>query len=207
MTEELRALDGVVLWAEAPLAPLTTIGTGGSADLLVTVSGAATLVATLKIVETHRVPGSAWGQAPTSWWPTRIPGVVIKLDDGFNYVEGMPSAPVSGPERVSVLAGPGFVGPIGRSRGRGGIVRTRVRLRIPGTVGGGIPMNAGAYGCCLADVVEEVEMATASGLRRLCTKAMDWAIVPADCLSRRWSRRFASDSPRATPAPSWNSTG
>ncbi len=34
---------------------------------------------------------------------------------------------------------------------------------IPGSVGGGVAMNAGAYGSSLVDVVREVEMASAAG--------------------------------------------
>ena len=39
--QELRALDAVRLWVDAPLAPFTTIGTGGKVDLLLTVSTSA----------------------------------------------------------------------------------------------------------------------------------------------------------------------
>ena len=45
LSGELRAVDGVRLWANAPLAPFTTIGTGGKAGLLVTVRDVPALVA------------------------------------------------------------------------------------------------------------------------------------------------------------------
>jgi UDP-N-acetylenolpyruvoylglucosamine reductase len=176
MTQELRALDGVVLLADAPLAPFTTIGTGGNADLVVTVSDASALVATLEIVETYLVPWVCLGAGSNLLVADGgYPGAVIKLGDGFNYIEGMPSASVSGPERASVLVGAGVsLARLAALVAGAGLSGLEFACGIPGTVGGGIPMNAGAYGCCLGDIVEEVEMATAAGLRRLSTKAMDW---------------------------------
>lgn len=176
LIQELRALDGARLWVDAPMAPFTTIGTGGKVDLLLTVSDPGDLVSALAVIEDHDVPWVPLGAGSNLLVADEgFGGVVVRLDDTFAFVEGMPVEPATGTERVSILVGAGV--PLSRlavMAAEVGLSGLEFACGIPGSVGGGISMNAGAYGCCMADVVEEVQMAAASGLARVSTAQMDW---------------------------------
>lgn len=176
LVKELHALAGARLWIDAPLAPFTTIGTGGAAALLVTVSLPEALVETLAVVEAHAVPWVSLGAGSNLLVADEgYDGVVIKLDDAFSFVEGMPSEHVLRGERVSVLAGAGLsLARLAALAAEAGLSGLEFACGIPGSVGGGISMNAGAYGCCMADIVEEVEMATPTGLELVSTRDMEW---------------------------------
>lgn len=176
LIQELRALEGVRVWVDAPLAPFTTIGTGGKADLLATVIDAESLVATLSAVEAH---GASWVTlgAGSNFLVADdgYPGVVIKLDDSFSYVQGVPPVPASGAEPVSIVVGAGLsLARLATLVAEAGLSGLEFACGIPGSVGGGIAMNAGAYGCCMADIVEAVEMVTASGAGWRSTQDIHW---------------------------------
>ena len=165
LIEELRTLDGARLWIDAPLAPFTTIGTGGKAALLVTVADSAALVATLRLLRSAAVPWVCLGAGSNLLVAdTGYPSVVVKLGDSFQYVEGMPCGPVEIGEEVIVTAGAATLlarlAALAAEAGLGGL---DFACGIPGSLGGGVAMNAGAYGRSLADVVREVELASASG--------------------------------------------
>lgn len=89
-----------------------------------------------------------------------IPGVVLRLGRAFGGVEVLPGARLragaAAPDaRVAVLAA------------EAGIAGLEFLRTIPGSIGGAVAMNAGCYGTYMADVVEEVTVATPEGLRRL----------------------------------------
>lgn len=176
LIQELRALDGVRVWVDAPLAPFTTIRTGGKAGLLATVGHTDGLVAVLRAIESHGVPWVVLGAGSNLLVADEgYPGVVVKLDDSFSYVEGMPTATALGQEPLSVLVGAGLsLARLAALAAEAGLTGLEFACGIPGLVGGGIAMNAGAYGCCMADIVQAIEMATASGCRWFATGDIDW---------------------------------
>ena len=134
----LRSLQGVRVWGNAPLAPFTTIGTGGKAGLLVTVADAdGPWSAARRLLEDSGASlGLLWGPGPTSWWPIAVPGsVVTSSDESFQYVEGLPSRPGSQARAGNVCSTVGAAVFLAAPRGSGGRGRARragVRLRHPG---------------------------------------------------------------------------
>lgn len=160
-------MDGVRTWTAAPLAPFTTIGTGGKAKLLVTVASADAVVAVLGILRAYDVPWFCLGAGSDLLVADEgYPGVAVKLDKDFQYVEGLPAGPVTacGPVVITV----GAAAPLARLAGmtaEAGLAGLEFACGIPGSVGGGVAMNAGAYGSSLVDVVREVELADAEGVR------------------------------------------
>ncbi|MFH0916752.1 MAG: UDP-N-acetylmuramate dehydrogenase [bacterium] len=176
LIRELRLIEGVRLWAKAPLTPFTTIGTGGKASLLVTVASTPALVAVLKMLA---AAGSTWlclGAGSNLLVADRgYPGVVVKLDDSFHYVEGLPSrpGPPSHPHTVTVGAG-AYLARLAALVAEVGLAGLEFACGIPGSVGGGVAMNAGAHGWSLADLAEEVEVASALGVQWMPAAGLEW---------------------------------
>lgn len=173
----LRAVEGARLWVDAPLAPFTTIGTGGKADLLVTVVDTPAVVAALRVLEGHDAPWICLGAGTDLLVADEgYRGVVVKLDDSFHYVDDMPAVPVSDRERVMVTVGAGtLLARFTTIAAEAGLAGLEFACGIPGSVGGGVSTNAGAYGSSMADVVDEVEVATASGAHWMRGTDLEWS--------------------------------
>lgn len=204
LSARLRTLDGIRLWANAPLAPFTTIGTGGKARMLVTVGVAAPLGAVLVALEEAGVDWFCLGAGSNLLVADRgYKGVVIKLDESFQYVEGLPPAPVDAgidcrPVVLTVGAA-AYLARLAAVIAENGLSGMEHACGIPGSVGGAVAMNAGAYGWCMRDVIREVRIATAAGDRWIPVEDLEWgyrycrlpgrsvvtaariALTPADC--------------------------
>jgi len=176
LIQALRAVEGSRVWVDAPMAPFTTIGTGGKAAALVTVVDTSALVAALKILD----DGTPWfclgAGTDLLVADEGYPGVVVKLDESFHYVEGMPSEPgiAEGPVTVTVGAGtllPRFAAVVGEA----GLAGLEFACGIPGSVGGAVATNAGAYGSSMAEVVQEVELADARGVSWVPVVDLTWS--------------------------------
>ena len=194
LAARLRPLDGVRLWANAPMAPFTTIGTGGKAGLLVTVRSAEALAAVLAAVEEAGVDWFSLGAGSNLLVADRgYKGVVIKLDDCFQYVEGLPAkgGAVGGeaeterkPVEVEVGAA-AFLARLAAVVAEAGLSGMEHACGIPGTIGGGVAMNAGAYGWCMRDVLRGIQVVSAE---RVCWTA------PEDLV---WGYRHCGLPPRS----------
>jgi UDP-N-acetylmuramate dehydrogenase len=176
LARELHLLEGVRMWTKAPLAPFTTIGTGGKASLLVTVATTPALVTTLGTLEASGSPWLCLGAGSNLLVADGgYRGTVVKLDDSFHYVEGLPSSAASHSEQVTVTAGAGaYLARLAAVAAESGLSGLEFACGIPGSVGGGVAMNAGAHGWSLADLVEEVEVASASGVRWTSETEFEW---------------------------------
>jgi UDP-N-acetylmuramate dehydrogenase len=88
-----------------------------------------------------------------------VPGVVIRLSPPFAQIKI---------EGATITAGAGAVDlNVARAAQTSGIAGLEFLCGIPGTVGGGLRMNAGAYGREMKDVVEEVHAFDRSGARQV----------------------------------------
>jgi UDP-N-acetylmuramate dehydrogenase len=205
LSARLRSIDGVRLWANAPLAPFTTIGTGGKASLLVTVKTPEALVSVLAAVEEAEAGWFCLGAGSNLLVADRgYEGVVIKLDETFHYVEGLPGAPLPAAKsdcRPVVLAvGAGaYLARLAAVVAEAGLSGMEHACGIPGSVGGAVAMNAGAYGWCMRDILQEIQIVTPAGVRWVRVDEVEWgyrhcrlpersvvtavriALLPADC--------------------------
>lgn len=148
----------------ASLAPLTWFKTGGPAELLfepASVAGLSAFVADL--------PG---------WVPIMTLGLgsnMIVRDGGVSGVVirlGKPFAKVERLDATTIRCGGGASGILVSSTARdAGIAGMEFLRSIPGTVGGFVRMNGGAYGRETADVLVECEVVLRSGERRVLATA------------------------------------
>ncbi len=138
--------SGATLVHDAPLAAHTTLRVGGAARLLVTVDDEATLLRTVRACREHDVPLLVLGRGSNllvgdAGWP----GVVLRLGRGFRDIEI---------EGTTVQCGGAVPMPTVAVRtAQAGLGGFAWGCAVPGTMGGGVRMNAGAHGGDMADSV------------------------------------------------------
>lgn len=150
-----EAFPGRVQW-DAPLAPFTTYRIGGPADALLEPATAEDVQHALAIVREHAVP----------WIVLGLGSNVLVTDAGWRglvlrMAKSMASIVRDGRHwRV----GAGFPTPLlARRTAAEGLSGVHRLVGVPGTVGGGVYMNAGAHGQEFRQTVRRVTLVTADG--------------------------------------------
>ncbi|MCH4891735.1 UDP-N-acetylmuramate dehydrogenase [Sphingomonas sp. SFZ2018-12] len=152
------------LTAQAPLAPLVWFKSGGAARWLYEPADADDLAQFLADLD-PAIPVLALGLGSNliirdGGWP----GVVIRLGKPFATVERL--------DATTLRCGAGASGILVSSTARdAGIAGLEFLRSIPGTVGGFVRMNGGAYGRETADILVECDIVLRSGERRTLDRA------------------------------------
>ena len=151
------------LTAAAPLAPLVWFKTGGAAEWLFEPKDAGDLAAFLQSLD-PTVPVMALGLGSNLIVRDGgVPGVVVRLGKPFATAERL--------DATTLRCGGGASGILVSSTAReAGIAGLEFLRSIPGTVGGFVRMNGGAYGRETADVLVECEVVLRSGERKTLTR-------------------------------------
>ncbi|QDK31839.1 UDP-N-acetylmuramate dehydrogenase [Sphingomonas sp. IC081] len=144
------------LTVDAPLAPLVWFKSGGAAQWLFEPKDLADLQAFLRDLDPV-VPVMALGLGSNMIVRDGgVPGVVIRL--------GKPFAKVTKVDDVTLECGGGASGILVSSTARdNGIAGVEFLRSIPGTVGGFVRMNGGAYGGEVKDVLVDCDVVLRSG--------------------------------------------
>lgn len=148
------------LTADAPLAPLVWFKSGGAAQWLFEPADAEDLASFLAGLDPE-VPVMGLGLGSNMIVRDGgVPGVVIRLGKAFAGVEQL--------DATTLRCGGGASGILVSSKARdAGIGGVEFLRSIPGTVGGFVRMNGGAYGREVKDVLVECEVVLRSGERRV----------------------------------------
>jgi len=125
---------------DAPLAPLTTLRVGGPAELLVDVGSEADLLRLLAVVRQEAVSCTVLGKGSNVLVPDEgLRGVVLRLGRAFQEFR-------YGERADSVWGGAGLPNATFVERARQlGLGGMEFLVTIPGSLGGAIAMNAGAF--------------------------------------------------------------
>jgi len=152
------------LSADAPLAPLVWFKSGGNAQWLFEPADTDDLADFLAGLDPE-VPVMALGLGSNLIVRDGgVPGVVVRLGKPFARVERV--------DATTLKCGGGASGILVSSSARdAGIAGVEFLRSIPGTVGGFVRMNGGAYGRETADILVECEVVLRSGERQ--TLAVD----------------------------------
>ncbi len=153
---ELRTRFGARVRAAMPLAELTSFRIGGPADLFVAVEDETELMHAKAAAFRAGVPCFCLGAGTNLLVSDRgMRGLVVRLGDGFGKIEIDDTKVVAGAAAAfgTLVQEVVDLGLEGLEFGEG----------IPGTVGGGLVMNAGAFGGEIAKVVKLVHGVTESG--------------------------------------------
>jgi UDP-N-acetylmuramate dehydrogenase len=153
-TEQVRGK----LTAQAPLAPLVWFKSGGAAEVLFEPVDVADLQAFLRELD-PATPVMALGLGSNLIVRDGgVPGVVVRLGKPFARVERL--------DPVTLTCGGGASGILVSSSARdAGIGGVEFLRSIPGTVGGFVRMNGGAYCREVKDILVEAEVVLRSGER------------------------------------------
>jgi UDP-N-acetylmuramate dehydrogenase len=137
------------------LAPRTTFEIGGPADVLVTPESPSALAACVRQVREAGAPLLLLGKGSDLLVSDAGFHGVVLATQGIDQVE---------PQGCRLVAQAGAaLGTVSEQAAALGLSGLEFACGIPGSVGGAIFMNAGAYGGCMADVVAEVGVLTPSG--------------------------------------------
>ena len=144
------------LTPDAPLAPLVWFKSGGTAEWLFEPKDVADLQAFLAGLA-HEVPVMALGLGSNLIVRDGgVPGVVVRLGKAFAQVECV--------DETTLGCGGGASGILVSSTARdNGIAGLEFLRSIPGTVGGFVRMNGGAYGREVKDVLIDCDVVIRSG--------------------------------------------
>jgi UDP-N-acetylmuramate dehydrogenase len=142
----------------APLAPFTWFRAGGPAELLVRPADAADLAALLRALPST-TPVQVIGAASNLIIRDGgLPGVTIRLARGFSSIIVEPDGVIAGAAALDLT--------VAETAAAAGLTGLEFLSGIPGTIGGAVAMNAGAYGGETAHVLSWAECVTRDGERR-----------------------------------------
>jgi len=144
------------LKADAPLAPLVWFKSGGKAEWLFEPADEADLVAFLSQLDPE-IPVMALGLGSNLIVRDGgVPGVVVRLGKAFSKIEPL--------DEATLDCGGGASGILVSSTARdAGIAGLEFLRGIPGTVGGFVRMNGGAYGREVKDILVSCRVALRDG--------------------------------------------
>ena len=181
-TTALEALDalaadqGIELEVDAPLAPLTTLRVGGSADRLAAPDSIDDLVALLRMASEAKIPTFMLGKgSDIVVADSGIRGLVIRTRAAAVTIDGSSLRAEAGASMTALA----------KRCARDGLARFDWAISIPGSFGGAIWANAGAHGGEMAQVLREVHIYDPRDGERRTTAAADCAFAYRDSRFKR----------------------
>ncbi len=153
---------------DAPLGPATWFRVGGPADVLVRPADLDDLLLLLRDMPAD-MPLTVLGAASNLVIRDGgIAGVVMRLARGFgDVVVEADGGIIAGAAALDVT--------VAETAAAAGLAGLEFLVGIPGSIGGAVAMNAGAYGVEIKDVLDWAEIATPEGLLRLDATALHFA--------------------------------
>lgn len=155
LTELQNVMGGSGIFMEEPMKKHTTFHVGGPADVLVQPDETA-LAAILALCRQYHVSYSFIGNGSNLLVGDKgIRGVVIEMTDPMGNIE------VDG-TKITAQAG-AMLSKIANTAASNGLGGMEFAAGIPGSVGGAVVMNAGAYGGEMKDIIEKVYVLNENG--------------------------------------------
>jgi UDP-N-acetylmuramate dehydrogenase len=143
---------------DAPLAPFTWFRAGGHAEYLVRPADAADLAALLRALPSSTPVHVIGAASNLIIRDGGLPGVTIRLARGFSTIAIEPDGVIAGAAALDLT--------VAETAAAAGLTGLEFLSGIPGTIGGAVAMNAGAYGGEMAHLLSWAECVTRDGERR-----------------------------------------
>jgi UDP-N-acetylmuramate dehydrogenase len=160
LARELRLMGGLKIKFSEPLARYTSMKIGGPADFFIDVENAAALTRVLQTLDEYGTSFCLLGNGSNVLISDKgVRGAVIHLTGEFKKVEWRQEG-----NTVETRVGAAFaVTQLVREAARRGYGGLEFAEGIPGTLGGALVMNAGAYGSEFEKIVDQVDGVTRAG--------------------------------------------
>jgi UDP-N-acetylmuramate dehydrogenase len=142
----------------AALAPFTWFRVGGPAEFLVRPADTADLAALLGALPATSPVQVIGAASNLIIRDGGLPGVTIRLARGFSTIAVEPDGVIAGAAALDLT--------VAETAAAAGLTGLEFLSGIPGTIGGAVAMNAGAYGGEMAHVLSWAECVTRDGERR-----------------------------------------
>jgi UDP-N-acetylmuramate--alanine ligase len=173
LAKALRARFGRRLRRDEALAAHTTLRVGGPADLWLTVTALDELVESVTLAREHNVPVLLLGGGANMLVSDRgVRGLVVQNRCQQVTFPRKPAPParagaaqidaISDPPRVIVESG-AILPSLAHRLARRGLSGLEWAVGVPGTIGGAVVNNAGAYGSSIADCLVRAELLMPAG--------------------------------------------
>jgi UDP-N-acetylmuramate dehydrogenase len=154
LTETLPPIRGRVQ-ADAALAPLTWFRVGGPAEALVRPADPADLASFLSALP-HDVPVRVLGACSNLIIRDGgLPGVTIRLARGFSAIKTEADGVIAGAAALDAT--------VAEHAAAAGLTGLEFLSGVPGSIGGAVAMNAGAYGGDISKSLDWAELVTRDG--------------------------------------------
>lgn len=194
----IQRFKGKVLF-NVPMSDYTSLHIGGPADVMAFPQDEGDLKDLMAFAETKGFPFYVLGSGTNLLVRDGgIRGIVVNMTEGFKDITWL--------EEGKAIVGAGVRLPDlvtqAKDRGLSGI---EFAANIPGTVGGAVCMNAGAYGGEMKDIVEGIEIAGKKGAKGFLPKSelkfsYRRAEVPKGAIVTRAHMKFAPGDPEEIKA-------
>jgi len=144
------------LLVNEPMAKHTTFCIGGPADFLVLPSSPREVADVWRVAVEHGMPVMAMGNGSNMLvLDGGIRGVVLKFGETMGYIHHM---------GTTVIAGAGAsLGDVSRYAAQNNLANMEFAVGIPGSIGGAVFMNAGAYDGEIGNIVSAVTAISSAG--------------------------------------------
>jgi FAD binding domain len=154
LAAELKQISGLKVKIAEPLARYTSMKVGGPADYFIEAQTDAALASVLRLLNQRAMSFCLLGNGSNVLISDRgVRGAVIRLAGEFKKIEWQEEA-----ARVHVNVGAAYaVTQLVREAARKGYAGLEFAEGIPGSVGGALFMNAGAYGSEFEKVADQID--------------------------------------------------
>jgi UDP-N-acetylmuramate dehydrogenase len=161
LLRELQTLVARPLAWDVPLAARASLKIGGPAEVLATVSDCQEISQVLTFARDNNLPWRILGKGSNVLISDDgLAGITLILGESFRRLEK------SGPLEITAGAASALAA-VSRFCQEQGLAGLEFAAGIPGSVGGAVLMNAGAFGGQIADCLCAIDLCSADGPRRL----------------------------------------
>jgi UDP-N-acetylmuramate dehydrogenase len=183
LKQELGSLLSVPVQWDCPLRRYTSFGIGGPAAALVRVESVAELDRLYHFLEEKKLDWRIIGRGTNLLVRDEgFAGVAVILGDGFKKYDIQECDDI-----VSITAGAGCglsrLATVCADNGYSGL---EFATGIPGTLGGAVIMNAGAWGSSMADIVLSIDVMMSQGGKTYPREQLSFSYRKLDTIGKSW---------------------